>query len=235
MMAQPQNETRNTVPSSPPFVDQRFRSRFSTVIERIGGVKKSAEIAQVTDEQVGKWRDGKNKAPFFALSALCKAAGVSLDWLAGETDEQSPAQSEALPNLTLIPRLDVEAAAGYGALAESEEPVALLAFNSDWLRRRGINPGFAHALTAKGDSMEPTIRSGDVLLVDTSIDKIEDNGIYIVRIGGLLLLKRVHVKMSGGLTLISDNKDLYPPDNISQEEAVDVFVAGRVMWFGRSL
>ena len=121
-----------------------------------------------------------------------------------------------------------------GALALNEDAVSFLAFDTDWLRRRGINPKFAHVLTARGDSMEPTIRSGDVLLVDTSIDKIEDNGIYIVRVNGMLLLKRVHVK-TGGFRLISDNKELYDPEDVTADEAADLYVAARVMWFGRSI
>jgi len=172
---------------------------------------------------------------------IAELAGVSLVWLATGKGAKRPASDRQFslpgleaPDLTLIPRLDVEAAAGTGALAINEDAVSFLAFDTDWLRRRGINPKFAHVLTARGDSMEPTIRSGDVLLVDTSIDKIEDNGIYIVRVNGMLLLKRVHVK-TGGLRLISDNKDLYEPEDISADDAADLFVAARVMWFGRSI
>ncbi|RXF75202.1 helix-turn-helix transcriptional regulator [Hansschlegelia zhihuaiae] len=167
---------------------------------------------------------------------IAKAEGVRLEWLvSGEGPKGSQESPGLAPDLTLIPRLDVEAAAGTGSLAVNEEPVALLAFDTEWLRRRGINPKNAHVLTARGDSMEPTIRSGDILLVDTSIDRIEDAGIYIVRVGGLLLLKRIHVKMNRSLTLISDNKEVYPPEEISADEAVDLYVAGRVMWFGRSI
>ncbi len=47
-------------------------------------------------------------------------------------------------------------------------------------------------ITATGDSMEETIRDGDVLLVDTSIDRVKDNAIYIVAYGDALLVKRLH-------------------------------------------
>lgn len=134
----------------------------------------------------------------------------------------------------MIPRLAVEASAGNGALAHHEESAGMLAFRADWLRRMGINPHAARALTAKGDSMEPTIRDGDILLVDTSIDRVRDNALYVVVLGGLVLVKRVHVKRDGSLTLISDNST-FPPEDVPANETDDLSIAGRVMWFGRSI
>ncbi len=110
----------------------------------------------------------------------------------------------------------------------------MIAFQATWLRKRGINPGAARALTVRGDSMEPTIRSGDILLVDTSKDRIEDNGIYVVVSGGYVLVKRVHPRLDGSLMLISDNAT-YPPEDVPAIEASVFRVAGRVMWFGRSI
>lgn len=65
----------------PPWSPELGR-RIKIVIEEVGGSIKAAALIGVTYEQVSKWRDGKAKAPFFALAALAKAAGRSLDWLA---------------------------------------------------------------------------------------------------------------------------------------------------------
>jgi len=89
-------------------------------------------------------------------------------------------------------------------------------------------------MTAKGDSMEPTIRDGDVLLVDTSIDRVRDNALYIIVFEGLVFVKRIHIKLSGAVLLISDN-DRYPAEEITPDAAVRLHVAGRVVWFGRSI
>lgn len=83
--------------------------------------------------------------------------------------------------------------------------------------------------------MEPTIRDGDVLLVDTSIDSIRDNGIYVVVFNGFVLVKRIHVRRDGGVRLISDNQALYEPDDVPAAETPSLTIAGRVMWFGRSI
>ncbi len=199
---------------------------------------KAGEIAGVSDEQVARWRDGKAKPNFGGVAAMTYAAGKSLDWLA--TGQEASIGNylhiadEPMPGFTLVPRLDIQASAGPGALAHDEQAIDYLAFQESWLRSRKINPSCARVLTAKGDSMEPTIRNGDVLLVDTSINYIQDNTIYVIVYGDILLVKRVHSRLNGTLQLISDNP-LYPPEEVTAGEIEQLHVAGRVMWFGRSI
>lgn len=232
----------NSVPTIDFASDEIARARLSVVIDRIGSLVRAGEIAGVSDEQVARWRDGKAKPNFGGIAALTYAAGKSLDWLA--TGEERPmstvsVQSQGLndaemPGFTLVPRLDIQASAGNGSLAHSEEPIDFLAFQESWLTARNINSRFARVLTAKGDSMEPTIRDGDMLLVDTSINHIKDNTIYVVVYGEILLVKRIHSRLNGSIQLISDNS-LYPVEDVTAGELNHLRIAGRVMWFGRSI
>ena len=169
------------------------------------------------------------------VAQIARIKDVTLDWLInGKEPNKDDHQSTNQSDFTLVPRLDVQASAGNGALAQSEEPVDFLAFQESWLRERNIKPRFARVLTARGDSMEPTIRDGDVLLVDTSITSVYDNAIYIVVYNGHVLVKRVNLKRDGALTIISDN-DRHPPEEVPLAEVPDLHIAGRVMWFGRSI
>ena len=229
------------VPTPDFSFDEDARDRLAEVIRIIGTTVRAGEIAGVTDEQIRRWRDGKAKPNFASIAALTYAAGKSLDWLATGRDKQEAhlnnhlqVTDEDIPGFTLVPRLDIEASAGPGALAHNEQAIDYLAFQESWLRARKINPSFARVLTAKGDSMEPTIRNGDVLLVDTSINYIQDNTIYVIVYGDILLVKRVHSRLNGTLQLISDNP-LYPPEEVTAGEIEQLHVAGRVMWFGRSI
>ncbi|SOC27021.1 XRE family transcriptional regulator [Stappia indica] len=174
------------------------------------------------------------------LLAIARGANVEVNWLAtgegAKTASEKPARTRAAieEQFSMIPRLAVEASAGNGVLAHHEESTGLLAFRAEWLRRMGINPTAARALTVKGDSMEPTIRDGDILLVDTSIDHVRDNALYVVVLAGLVFVKRVHVRRDGSLTLISDNP-VFPPEEVPANETEELSIAGRVMWFGRSI
>jgi phage repressor protein C with HTH and peptisase S24 domain len=186
------------------------------------------------------------------LVAIAEAGGVTLDWLArgigpktsyvDDLTVTAPDGNQAHFQLktsepkgfALIPRLDIQASAGNGRVALHEDPLEYLAFQSDWLRGRGINPSTARILTARGDSMEETIRDGDVLLVDASIDRVRDNSIYVVVYGEMVLVKRIHGRLNGSFQLISDNPR-YPPEEVSAGEVDQLNIAGRVMWFGRSI
>lgn len=180
------------------------------------------------------------------VAQIAKVKGVALDWLINGEGEMSSVELPQLPQrvqateleakseFTLVPRLDVQASAGAGRVTIGEDPLEYLAFQSTWLRSRNINPAFARILTARGDSMEETIRDGDVLLVDTSVNRIRDNTIYVIVYGDMVLVKRVHGRLNGSLQLISDNPR-YPAEEVSAGEIEQLHVAGRVMWFGRSI
>lgn len=228
--------------------------RLSEVIKIIGSAKRAAACAGISVDQLARWRDGVSRPSFFGIVALCYEAKVNITWLASGAEPKFLHETENnirnifreeivrtklqgskfADDFSLVPRLTVEASAGPGALVDHEDAIEMIAFQATWLRKRGINPGAARALTVRGDSMEPTIRSGDILLVDTSKDRIEDNGIYVVVSGGYVLVKRVHPRLDGSLMLISDNAT-YPPEDVPAIEASVFRVAGRVMWFGRSI
>jgi len=169
---------------------------------------------------------------------IAKAKGESVEWLAtgqrSMVGRSTVADMPPVADLTMIERLDVEASAGAGSLVEHENAMDFVAFQTRWLRRKGIDPAAVRLLNIRGDSMEPTIRDGDVALVDTSIRDIIDNAIYVLVVGNRLLIKRIHILMSGALRLISDNA-LYPHEDVPANEAEFVRVSGRVVWFGRSI
>lgn len=211
-------------------IDGVFRGRLKEIVDQLGGTTAAAERVQVSREALWKWLEGKARPPLLSTAALCAAAGKSMDWLVGFV---APGQEEE--RFAYIPRLNVEASAGNGAVAAEEDIDGLVAFRREWLRRVGITPEAARVLRARGDSMEPTIRDGDILLVDTGIDRVRDEGIYVVVVAGLVLVKRLQRRRDGTVVLRSDNRELYDDEIVPPSEAPELHVAGRVMWFGRSI
>ncbi len=208
--------------------------------------------------QLTSWKFGRTRPDFFALRRLCEASGDSIEWLAwgkeprdsrdglhhtdsGQAKEGGNVlqivDSAALTDksMVMLPRLDVEAAAGAGAVVATEQVAEMVAFSTSWLRERHITPRNARILTARGDSMEPTIRDGDLLIVDTAIEMAVDNGIYCIAYNGVLLVKRLFVQRSGGIIISSDNKIAGRDEEIPAHEVPDVHIAGRVMWYGRTI
>ena len=134
----------------------------------------------------------------------------------------------------LIPHLDIGASAGAGAEPGPELPVAVLAFQSSWVR--GLASGRPEALSVirvEGDSMLPTLADGDNILVDTDDSERLRDGIYVLRTDDALLVKRLSINpATRRLTIRSDNS-AYP--SWDDCDPATVAVIGRVVWVGRRL
>lgn len=124
-----------------------------------------------------------------------------------------------------VPRLALGASAGPGALAAGEEAIGAFRFSTRWLREQGLEPGQLSAIAVAGDSMEPTLRDGDEILVDCSPASARD-GIHVVRIDDTLLVKRIDTSRPGRIVLLSDNHAYRAVELASG----DCDVIGRVVW-----
>lgn len=83
-----------------------------------------------------------------------------------------------------------------------------------------------------GDSMEPTLRTGDQVMVDIN-DRHPSriNGIYWIDYHGSHGIKRLRPAGKGRVMILSDNRDV--PD--FEVDAADLRIEGRVIWFAREL
>ncbi|WP_333873106.1 S24 family peptidase [Methylobacter sp.] len=142
--------------------------------------------------------------------------------------------STYIDQLALVPFYDVEASAGHGSLVDQEQQISQMAFRKDWLKQKGLQSNKCALIKAKGDSMEPTIYDGDLLLVDVSIDSIKDDSIYIIQADHHLSVKRIQQDFDGSLIVISDNPR-YEKRIISSVQAKEVKIAGRVRWYGHEI
>ncbi|MEX0732883.1 MAG: helix-turn-helix transcriptional regulator [Aquisalimonadaceae bacterium] len=132
----------------------------------------------------------------------------------------------------LIPRYDVQVSTGHGALVDAEEELNRMAFRRDWLRREGLEPNHLVLVGSKGDSMEPTLGEGDLLLVDTSHSSVKDDSIYVLRVDHDVIAKRLQRDWTGGIWVRSDNPQ-YKDQHIDSDDADQLQVVGRVVWIGR--
>ena len=83
-----------------------------------------------------------------------------------------------------------------------------------------------------GDSMQPTLLDGDIVLIDTSQKSInKQDRIWCVSYGELGMIKRVRKLPDGGYHILSDNPSVLPIKAYDDE----MFVIGRVIWIGRRM
>lgn len=75
-----------------------------------------------------------------------------------------------------------------------------------------------------GDSMEPTIKDGDFILVDTSYNHFDIDGIYLIRMAAGLAVKRLQMRLND-IQINSDNEKYKP----ITAEVGEVITIGKVI------
>ena len=142
---------------------------------------------------------------------------------------------ETRGGLVSVPRLDVGASAGPGAVAGDERTLGRIAFDEPWLRRMRIADRKRLSLIrVEGDSMAPTLSDGDDILVDgaDAAERLRD-GIYVLRVEDVLVVKRVALSPAARRLSIRSDNPAYPSWPDCDPAAIDV--VGRVVWVGRRL
>lgn len=135
----------------------------------------------------------------------------------------------------LVPRYDVAASMGNGTVIHSEQIVDHLAFRAEWVRTElSANPNNLVLISAIGDSMEPTLRAGDLLLIDRSDAGVKQDAIYAFATNGELRVKRMQLKIDGSVVVKSDNPQ-YEAEFLSSDQVIMLRIVGRVVWSGRRM
>jgi phage repressor protein C with HTH and peptisase S24 domain len=181
------------------------------------------------------------------LAATTKATGpAAATWtsiaeaFAGSSPAQEPmfplAKSPHLvgPDYVAVPMMTPVASAGPGCHAEEERISDAFQFNAGWLQSSlRVQAQNVRLIHAEGDSMAPAIQSGDILMVDVRTPDAITDGIYVIRLDGSLLVKRLQRRPKGVLRIISDNPAYEPIDVDPAAPPEEFKVCGRVVWFGR--
>lgn len=165
------------------------------------------------------------------LLGISRRFGISPDWLEFGTGSPRLPQYEE-NDMFFVPRVHAVLSAGGGSLEVESATIETLPFRQEWLLRKG-NPDRMVLMNVAGDSMEPSIMSGDTVLVDQSHNEARLGELYAFGYEDAILVKRL-VKENGDLQLQSDNP-AYAPIIIRGDESGMLRVIGKVVWMCRTL
>lgn len=128
-----------------------------------------------------------------------------------------------------IAHYDVRGAMGSGKLVkEYPEMLRDVTVSQEHLRELGVkykDPAHLKMITGDGESMAPTIRHLDPLIVDASIREFTGDGIYAFTWQGLFYIKRLQMRGAEHFRMLSDNT-LHPPEDIRVDET---YIQARVL------
>jgi transcriptional regulator with XRE-family HTH domain len=130
---------------------------------------------------------------------------------------------------TEVPLREATGSMGGGSTETGGRTLTYLSFRTEWIRAKG-NPENMTVIRAFGDSMDPTIADGSVVLVDEGRRQVVKNKIYYLRHNGQMYIKRL-VERDGHLAIVSDND----PNVYLVSDADDFEIIGRCVWTAREL
>ncbi|MBU0680129.1 MAG: helix-turn-helix domain-containing protein [Proteobacteria bacterium] len=187
--------------------------------------------------------DGSSQPNLENLAKIANACGVSVGWLAAGEGEGDAIIANVAKEARLgaeycqIPLYDVQASAGPGSYVEGEQVTDILAFRKEWVRNElHLDPAHLSLIFVHGDSMEPTLHSGDTVLIDQREGQDLADGVWALRVDGALLVKRIQKFPGGKITIKSDNAQLYPAyDLMADKLPDDLKFIGRIVWVGKRM
>ena len=136
-----------------------------------------------------------------------------------------------------VARHDASASAGGGFVNFDEAPIDHLAFSKTWLVQNGIQPGASVLINARGQSMEPSIYDGDLVMIDRRKRGVRNGRIYVYNdpTDGTRV-KRLEVVPGHAIIVRSDNPDQkeFPPEYHTGDamNAIAQNIIGEVVWSG---
>lgn len=231
------------------LLSERLRWAIAQESKRRGGgpIRNTqlARAAQTSPQSVGNWLTDANGIAAPKARLLGEYLHVDPYWL--ETGEGEPVHGnepaarapsviaydpeDGVPDdVVLVPESRIEFSAGNGRVAvfEEVEDAEPAVYRRAWLQRRGLNPARLRRFPVHGDSQEPVLYHGDMVLVNLDETNIVDGKLYAIRYDSDLRIKYLFRKLDGTLILRSKNP-AYPDEEIPPELANEhISIIGRV-------
>ena len=217
-----------------------------TFAERLNAAMSAADISQgqladkvgISQPAIQKMTSGKTSGSR-KMVELAHALGVRPEWLSsgvGEMRIDGNVPSAAQPvsetiEVFRVDVLDLKVSAGPGSFMISEfvEVLHAIEFTTEHARSLFGNrtQNDVKVMTVDGDSMCPTIQSGDRLFFDVSVRNFKVDGVYAFVFGQHFHVKRL--QMQGlQLAVLSDNpayKDWY----VTEENQDQLYIMGKAL------
>jgi len=177
----------------------------------------------------------KGTVPEKWILELYRKYGINPDWIETGKGKMFIAErggSVIAPKYKSVPYVKARLCAGDGSFEVDETIHDYWMFRAGWLNHKG---SAAHMILIDiyGNSMEPELKHGDTVMIDTSQKDILAGSISAVGIDDTIMVKRIE-KHPGKLVLRSDNKD-YEPIYLGLDEMDSFRIIGKVVWISRDI
>lgn len=194
-----------------------------------------ANVSGIKANTLKSWfrKDGNERNPDAEnLKKLSSVLKCKIEDIADIDPEFSSSNNE-IEGVTMVPVVDIKAGAGAEGLLPDFVTHERVPIWSKFLN--GINPKNLAIFQVVGDSMEPTIRPDDWVVIDMVNGRQFDpvDAIYLINRDGSIQIKRLSFKGSKGIDIVSDNKEYRAENTITDN--IELFVIGKLYRHIRTL
>lgn len=197
----------------------------------------------ITRSTLSGWLAGTTSPPMVRLEAICRQLKVEMRAVLSDPDEVRSfaeerrswgaemlsriAQLPPRQNVVDVPVFDIEVAAGDGRTPLDEKPVSEWPLPMAWIAENlRADPNLA-IVRVNGESQEPELRSGDLLIIDRNQTKLRA-GMHVVSRDNHLQVKRI--QLEGRKVLLLSANPNYETVTLDREADMHNFrVIGRAV------
>lgn len=225
-------------------ISERIRQVFDN--KRIS-FKEFCDISDVKYRTLQNYADGRSPSAEFLIE-FNRVWGVSSDWiLTGQGSmyldqrtvpfsgvrESAPdfSSSSTLagdPSFYGIKLYKNPVSAGYGSNGHTDE-FTLLYFPNTWFDSRNLIASNLVAVNVPGDSQEPVIPAGSVVLVDVTDTEVKNEQFYVFNVDDDVLIKEMHLTFDGYIAKSKNKIAGYDDIILTKEKISTLNIIGRAV------
>ena len=159
--------------------------------------------AGLSENSISRYERGDRLPDLVCLMKLAKVYEVTIDWLLLAEGERVE-DVRTTESVSVMEARGALASAGPGGAADVVWEDEEIPFPRVWLREHRVSGRQSCLFRVSGDSMEPTICHGSMVLVDRGSVGLFPGRVYVLRVEDELVVKRVE-RAERGWWVVSDN------------------------------
>ena len=186
---------------------------------------------KVTPQQISSWERGKFSPSHKNLLSICEILSLTLDSLTGKVSPVAHSEFDLPNEFSLVDKRKGPISAGPGLRPDNFVDLRL-AFRNDWLEQFG-GAKQLFVIKVEGDSMEPTLKESDTVLINKNANAIgTGGGIFAINWHDMSMVKRLQMKPQTDEIIIKSDNPNYDSMVVKPNE---ILIEGKVIWYGREL
>lgn len=209
-----------------------FKEQFARMCEisKADNARQFADRIEIQPESVygAINREQIPKTWFFELR---ERFGVNIEWILSGDGPKLLKEPNIKDGFVTIPQINTQLSED-GKLVPDNRVDLRVAFREEWIRPRG-RPESMSVMRIYGDSMQPTLQDGDLVLINHDTVKIRPNGgLYAIETNGEIFVRECRFDYISQAVNILNHNSKFGMQSIDPKK---INIKGLVIWMGREL